>query len=117
MLPSTGLPDRRSKESIMKRRIAIGLIFFGGSLFAADELPKAETILDKFVEATGGKAAYAKVHSDISTGTMTFVAMGLTGNLVSYSQAPDKRVIEITFEGIGKVTEGTNGEIAWSMNA
>jgi hypothetical protein len=101
----------------MKRRFAIGLIFFGASLFAADELPKAETILDKFVEATGGKAAYAKVHGDISTGTMTFVAMGLTGNLVSYSQAPDKRLIEITLEGIGKISEGTNGEIAWSMNA
>ena len=32
--------------------------------------------------------------------------MGLTGKLVSYSQAPDKRLIEITLEGIGKLSEG-----------
>src|ERR1043165_2686716 len=114
---SIGLPNQRSEEFIMKRRIAIGLIFCCASLFAADELPKAETILDKYVEVTGGKAAYAKIHGDISTGTMTFVAMGLTGQLVSYSQAPDKRLIEITLEGLGKLSEGTNGEVAWSMNA
>jgi zinc protease len=102
---------------MMKRRIAIGLIFCGASLFAADELPKAETILDKYVEATGGKAAYAKVHGDISTGTMTFTAMGLSGKLVSYSQAPDKRLVEITLEGIGRISEGVNGDLAWSTNA
>jgi hypothetical protein len=101
----------------MKRNVAIGLIFCGASLFAADELPKAETILDKYVEASGGKAAYAKIHSDISTGTMTFVAMGLSGQLISYGQAPDKRVVEITLDGIGKLSEGSNGEVAWSMNA
>jgi len=86
-------------------------------MFAADELPKAETILDKFVEATGGKAAYAEVQGDIPTGTMTFAAIGLPGKLVSYSQAPDKRLIEITLEGIGKLSEGVNGDVAWSMNA
>jgi len=101
----------------MTRRITIGLVFCGASLFAADELPKAETILEKYIEATGGKAAYAKVHGDISTGTMTFTAMGLTGQLVMYSLAPDKRLVEITLEGIGKLSEGVNGDVAWSMNA
>jgi len=69
------------------------------------------------VEATGGKAAYDKVKSDISTGTMTFVAMGLKGDMVAYGQSPDKRVVEITLEGIGKISEGVNGDVAWSMSA
>ena len=47
------------------------------SLPAADALPKAETILDKYVEVTGGKAAYAKLHTEIATGVMDFAAMGL----------------------------------------
>src|SRR5436305_1944021 len=67
MLLSIGLPNQRSEELIMKRRIAIGLIFCGASMFAADELPKAETILDKFVEATGGRAGAGKAHGDIAT--------------------------------------------------
>src|SRR5262249_44464509 len=87
------------------------------ALCAADDMPKAEAILDKYIEATGGKAAYAKVTSDISTGTMTMGAMGLSGKLVMYSQAPANRLLELTLEGIGKISEGANSEIAWSFNA
>lgn len=102
----------------MKRRNAIlGLLLSAGALYAADELPKGETILDKYIEATGGKAAYEKVKSDISTGTMTFVAMGLKGAMVSYAQAPDKRLVEVSLEGIGKISEGVAGGMAWSMSA
>jgi hypothetical protein len=101
----------------MKRRIAIALILFGGALCAADDLPKAETLLDKYVEVTGGKAAYAKVHNDVSTGTMSMGAMGLSGKMIMYRQAPNKGVMDVTIEGIGKITEGSNGDVAWSMNA
>ena len=99
-----------------RRAISLGL-FFAAAVFAADDLPKADTILDKYVEATGGKAAYAKVKSDISTGTMSLAAMGLTGKLTMYGAVPAKRLMEVTIEGIGKITEGTDGEIAWSYNA
>jgi outer membrane lipoprotein-sorting protein len=102
----------------MKRRHAIlGLLLSAAALYAADDLPKGEAILDKYVEATGGKAAYEKVKSDITTGTMTLGAMGLKGAMVMYSQAPDKRSMEVTIEGVGKIVDGSNGELAWSMNA
>ena len=84
---------------------------------AADDLPKAETILDKYIEVTGGKAAYARIHNEVSTGTMEFVVMGLKGQLVSYTAEPDKRVAEITLPGIGKVLDGANGEVAWTTSA
>src|SRR4051812_13436588 len=96
---STGSPGPTGSEDHMKRSLSIGLIWFAAALCAADDLPKAETILDKYVEVTGGKAAYAKIHSDISNGTMAFGAMGITGKMVMYSQAPDKRLMEVTIEG------------------
>lgn len=99
-----------------RRSITIGLLF-AAALSAADDLPKGEAILDKYVEVTGGKAAHAKVKSDITTGEMTLGAMGLKGKLTMYSQAPNKRVMEITIEGIGKIQEGSNGEVAWSYSA
>jgi Protein of unknown function (DUF620) len=99
-----------------RRSISIGIIF-AAVLCAADDLPKGETLLDKYVEATGGKAAYAKVKSEITTGEMTLGAMGLKGKMVAYSQAPAKRLMEITIEGIGKISEGTDGNIAWSNSA
>jgi len=101
----------------MKRNVFLGLLFAAAASFAADELPKAETILDRYVEVTGGKAAYAKVRSDISKGTMTMGAMGLKGQMVAYAQAPDKRVMEVTIEGIGKIAEGSDGTTAWSFSA
>jgi len=84
-------------------------------LIAAD-LPKAETILDKFVEVTGGKAAYAKVHSQIESGTFELPAMGIKGTMISYRAEPDLSYTEIVFPGIGKMQIGTDGKVAWTNN-
>jgi hypothetical protein len=62
--------------SYMSKKIAFGtaLLLAVALAHAADDLPKAETILDKYVEATGGKAAYEKHHTEISKGTMEIKA-------------------------------------------
>jgi hypothetical protein len=65
---------------------------------------------------TGGKAAYAKIHNEVSTGTMEMAAMGIKGQLMAYQAEPNKELVEITIDGVGKVMEGTNGEVAWGMN-
>jgi hypothetical protein len=83
---------------------------------AADDLPKAETILDKYVEVTGGKAAYAKIHTELSKGTMTLGGMGITGKVTAYQAEPNKQLVEVDIEGMGKVLEGTNGDVAWGLN-
>jgi hypothetical protein len=88
-----------------------------GALAAADDLPKAETILDKYVEVTGGKAAYSKIHSELATGTMTLGGMGITGKVTAYQAEPNKQLVEVDIEGMGKILEGTDGEVAWSLNA
>ena len=104
----------------MRRNLWIGaavLFTAAGALRAADDLPDAASILDKYIEVTGGKAAYARIHSEVSTGTMTFPAMGLKGSMVAYAAEPDKALVEITLEGIGKMQEASNGEYAWSLSA
>ena len=44
---------------------------------ADDPLPKAETLIDHYVEVTGGRAAYEKRTSETATGTVEFAAQGL----------------------------------------
>lgn len=83
----------------------------------ADELPKAEEILDKFIEVTGGKAAYEKVHNETWTGTFEFVGKGIKGKATSYRAEPNLSVTTIDLEGIGTITEGTDGETAWTNSA
>jgi hypothetical protein len=81
---------------------------------AADDLPKAETILDKYVEVTGGKAAYERHHSEVSKGTLELPAAGIKGTLTSYRAAPDKSYSEIDLAGLGKQREGTDGKVFWT---
>ena len=57
--------------SLGTRSFRIGLaVTFAGILAAAADLPKGDALLDKYIEVTGGKAAHAKIHSDMTTGTM-----------------------------------------------
>src|SRR5579863_1436984 len=95
--------------------LAMVLASAGGRLRAADDLPKAETILDRAVEVTGGKDAYAKIHTEVTSGTMEL--SGMKGSSLSYKAAPDKVYTEITLQGIGKMTDGSNGTVAWSNSA
>jgi len=101
------------------RNIAIGtaMVWSITMARAADELPKAETILDKYVEATGGKAAYQKHHSEISKGTLELSARGIKGAVTSYRAEPDKTLTEVDLAGLGKSREGSDGKVFWSLSS
>ena len=88
-----------------------------GVRLAADDLPKADTILDKYVEVTGGKAAYEKTRSEVTTGKMELVGKGISGTVLSYRADPDKSYTEVEITGIGKMREGSDGKVAWSLSA
>ncbi|MGA1997050.1 MAG: hypothetical protein ABSH45_14840 [Bryobacteraceae bacterium] len=97
---------------------ALALVALTGAAPArADDLPKAETILDKYVEATGGAAAYDSHHNEVVTGTMEMASAHIQGKLTSYHAAPVKMYTEIDIEGLGKMQDGTDGAAAWSLSA
>jgi hypothetical protein len=98
----------------MNRRFVLILLASVAPLLAADEpLPPAATILDRYVEVTGGKAAYEKHKTEIETGTVQFAALGLKGTLSGYSAEPDKHYSTFDLEGVGKVEEGVSDSVAW----
>jgi len=88
----------------------------GARLRAAEDLPKAETILDKSVEVTGGKAAFAKMHNTVITGSMELAAMGIKGTMVITEAEPDKSLAEIEIAGVGSIKQGYDGKTAWEIN-
>ncbi len=83
----------------------------------ADDLPKAETVLDHFIEVTGGKAAHEKIHSEVTKGTMEFVGKGIKGKIASYEAEPNKNFTLADLEGVGKVESGTDGDVFWERSA
>jgi len=101
----------------MTRKLALLALIGAFTAFADDALPKAETILDHYVEVTGGKAAYAKRKTEISTGTVEFAAQGLKGSITRYAADPDKSYAIMELEGVGKIESGSVNGVSWEKSA
>ena len=104
----------------LTRRLAVAALtaMAGMTAMAADEaLPKADTILEKFIEVTGGRAAREKLRTEVSTGSIEFVGKGIKGTLTTYKEVPDKMLLVMDIPGIGKIEEGYDGQVAWGRNA
>ncbi len=91
--------------------IIIALLLF------AQDLPKAETVLARFIEVTGGRAEYDKIRSSISTGKLEMPAQGIKGTVTIYEATPDKQYSIAEIPGIGSIEDGTNGTVAWEKSA
>ena len=78
----------------------------------ATELPSAESILDRYVEVTGGREAYEKRTSEVAHGKMEMGAIGISGELKSYSK-PGLQYLVIELTGVGKIEQGVKDGIAW----
>jgi len=86
------------------------------ALRAEDEkIPSAEEILDKYVEVTGGKAAYEKLTSAIVHLTFEMPAQGLKADLQIYSAMPNKLYTVMESPALGKIEKGVSGDVAWEV--
>lgn len=99
--------------------IASAAIFFAAAAcgFAADEaLPKAETVLDKFFEATGGKARYQKLTNQVNSGEFAAPGQGVSGTIKIYRAAPNRSRTVVDLGSIGMIEEGVDGDLAWQVS-
>jgi hypothetical protein len=80
-------------------------------------LPSARTIIDRYVEAIGGRKAILAHSSTHASGTMSMPSSGVSGAVDLYSARPNKSFIKLTLGGIGEVQEGFDGTVGWSMSA
>jgi hypothetical protein len=82
----------------------------------AQGLPTGDAVLEKYIEATGGKAGREKFKNRVSKGSMELPGVGIKGKMTSYAAAPNKMLVEIDLTGIGKIQEGFDGNVGWSDN-
>lgn len=85
--------------------------------FAADPLPSAASVLDRYIQVTGGKQAYDKRKTEIFHGTLDYAGLGIKGAITRYAAEPDKYYASMDIEGLGKLEMGVNGGIAWENSA
>src|SRR2546429_9506097 len=81
---------------------------------AADNTPTVDSILDKFVEASGGRSAMEKVKSRTMKGDLDL--MGSTSDWVLEAKAPNKQFSGFNNPTLGVVADGFDGTVAWAKN-
>ena len=82
---------------------------------APDKLPEAAKILDKYVEVTGGKAAYEKIKNSVTKLTFEMVSQGIKAPMTIYAAMPNKLYVLLESDALGKIEEGVSGDVAWEM--
>ena len=101
----------------MNRRMSLVLLLGAAVGFAADPLPSAESVLDRYVQVTGGKQAYESRKTEISHGTLEYTAIGIKGTITRWAAEPDKYYASLEIQGLGNVEMGVNGGVAWENSA
>jgi hypothetical protein len=83
---------------------------------AATAAPTLDQVLERYVQAVGGKAAIQKLTSRTMKGAVENPATGETGSLEIYRKAPNKEVSTLNIPSWGLSTRGYNGAAGWTFN-
>jgi hypothetical protein len=83
---------------------------------AQEALPTGAAILERYVEVTGGRAAYANRKTEVRTISMEVKGRDLRFTAVSYRARPDRMYTVTEIPGMGKVEEGVGESVAWSLS-
>lgn len=79
------------------------------------DLPTARLIIDRHIQAIGGRAAILAHKSTHAVGTISMPATGITGPIDVYAAAPDKSFVKISLGGVGDLLEGFDGTHGWTL--
>lgn len=87
------------------------------NLFGSEDiLPDAEEIIEKNLEAMGGRSAFEKMRNQKVEITAGMVTMGLDIKLTTYKERPDRNYTIADMGAMGEVISGSDGNMAWEIS-
>lgn len=100
------------------RAALVAAVVCAAALFAASPSSQparlsAEEILEKAIEAAGGRDAYQRLKTTLARGTVEFEGQHLHGTVEFYAKAPNKRLLVFDLEHLGPTRQGFDGKVAW----
>ncbi len=107
-----------SVRNSLGRSFALAAVALAMTAGAADaqQLPPAQQIVDKYVQAIGGRAAIARHQQRKTVAEMSIPANGMTMTMEVYQAAPNKVFTKMEMAGMGTFTSGYDGTLAWANN-
>jgi hypothetical protein len=102
------------EEERMKRTFAICLLgsILIGSISYVGYGQTTKQILDKWIDAQGGRKVLSSIKDTTISGTIEMIQMGINGSLTMYQKEPDKMRLDMEFMGM-VITQAFDGEKAW----
>ncbi len=104
-------------EALMKK--ALSFCLFSLLLFSLMALParsqSADDILNKMIDAMGGRKAMEAIKDQTWKGSMELTQMGLSGAITNYFKRPNKTRMNIAVMGM-VITQAYDGVTAWMIN-
>jgi hypothetical protein len=82
----------------------------------AEKLPSGETVLARYVEASGGIAAFQALKTRFVKATMEIPSAGVVLGLTIYAAAPDRTYTLAESDVTGKIESGTTDGVAWEIS-
>src|SRR5271167_4039414 len=83
---------------------------------AADSMPTVDQVLDKYVQALGGKATIEKMTTLVIKGKVDVPSTGETGSMEMYRKAPNKEMQMINVPSNGPSQRGFDGTAGWNWD-
>ena len=96
---------------------AVLLTAVAGPVRGQESLPKAEQIMDLYVDATGGTAAYDRIDNRVVRSTLEIAKAGVKLSVTAFQAKPGKAYSVVESPMTGKIENGTDGDVVWEMSA
>ncbi len=75
-----------------------------------------KTIIDKIIDAQGGRKLLESIKDSTSIATMDLPSMGMSGTGTMYNKEPNKMRLDLDIMGM-IITQACDGETAWEYNS
>lgn len=83
---------------------------------ATPKLPSATEVVEKYIQAIGGREPLKKQKSRYQAATVELSPMGLKGTVETFARSDDRLLVKTTLAGIGDILVGFDGQKAWTAN-
>lgn len=105
-------PSARNSTRGTKSEVTSGRASTPGVVTDA-KLPSLDTVLQKYVEAIGGKDAQLKLTTRVIKGKVDLAGVSRGGKMESFTKAPNKSLTVMDVAPVGLIKQGFDGRTGW----
>jgi hypothetical protein len=96
--------------------LALALLATAAASAQAQRLPRARDVVERYVEAIGGREAIARAQHRHTVTEVAMADVGIRMTVETFQARPNLIFVQMEVPGVGPVTSGFNGLVGWTVN-